>query len=162
MEVKHTIEPVFDHNSKILILGTMPSVKSREAGFFYMHPQNLFWKIVSEIIGVLPPTNISDRKQLLLKSGIALWDVLETCDIEGSSDSSIKMPIANDFSKIFSIANINAVFTTGTKATELYHRLCSIQTGKHAIHLPSTSPANRKYYTYESLLKSWSIIKKYL
>ena len=128
----HTIAPVFDENSKILVLGSFPSVKSREEGFFYGHPQNRFWKVISNAFDTHTPQSIEEKKALLLSNGIALWDVIHSCDIVGSSDSSIKNVVPNDISKILKTANIEKIITNGKfniKAT------C----------LPSTSPANAQW-----------------
>ena len=161
-KVTHTFEPIYDKNSTILILGTMPSDKSREANFYYMNPQNLFWKVLSKLLSEPFPETIEKKKAFLLKNRIAIWDVLKSCDIEASSDSSIKNPEPNDFSQIFNIAKISAVFTNGTKATSLYKKFCSKETGIESICLPSTSPANRKFYTYDKILEEWSKILPYL
>lgn len=161
-KVNHTIEPVFYKNSKILILGTMPSVKSREAKFFYMHPQNIFWKVISDILHQPFPDTIEEKKSFLLNNRIAVWDVLKSCEIEGSSDSSIKNPVLNDFSKIIANSEIEAIFTTGSKATNLFKRYCSKTIGMDSIYLPSTSPANRKYYSHERICDEWRKILQYL
>lgn len=156
--VKHTFEPVYDNNSRILILGTMPSVKSREANFYYMNPQNLFWKILSNLLELPVPMTIDKKKELLLSNGIAVWDVLGSCEIEASSDSSIRNPDPNDFSNVLGKSKIRAIFTNGSKATSLYKSLCSKTTGMESIYLPSTSPANRKFYSYEKILNEWKKI----
>lgn len=161
-KVIHNFDAIYDKNSKILILGTMPSVKSRAANFFYMNPQNLFWRIITEVLGAEYPETIGDKTQLLLSNGIAVWDVLKSCEIEGSLDSTIKNPVPNDFSHIFETARIKAVFTNGTKATGLYKRFCSKTIGLESIYLPSTSPANRKSYTYATILDEWRKILAYL
>ena len=160
--VDHTFEPIYNTHSKILILGTMPSVKSREANFYYMNPQNLFWRVLSGILGSLFPRTIDEKRQILIDNGIAIWDVLKSCEIDGSLDSTIKRPVSNDFSKIFSTAEISAVFTTGTKATSLYKRFCSKAVGMESIYLPSTSPANKKYYSYDKILDEWKKILLYI
>ena len=120
MIVYHTLEPFYNKKSKILILGTMPSSKSREYGFYYMHPQNRFWKVLSEILGENFPTTIQDKKVLLNKYGIALWDVLSSCDIIGSSDSSIKNPKPNDIKRLIYKTNINAVFVNSSDFSKDY------------------------------------------
>ncbi len=140
--VSHEFPPVFDERSKVLILGTIPSPKSRQQGFYYMHPQNRFWRMLCNILGEDIPTDIEARKYMCLSHGIALWDVLESCDISGASDSSIKNAVPNDLSRIFTAADIRAVFTTGKKAHELYQRYFS-DDSHIEICLPSTSPANR-------------------
>jgi len=144
MTITHTIAPIYDEDSKILILGTMPSPKSRSAGFYYSHPQNRFWKTIAEVLYVQTPVTIDEKINLLRTHGIALWDVLAACKISGADDSSIKDVIVNDFTKIFETANIQAVFTTGKKATQLFERYCENKYGYKPIYLPSTSPANCK------------------
>ena len=118
----HTIAPVFDENSKILVLGSFPSVKSREEGFFYGHPQNRFWKVIANAFDTQIPQSIEEKKALLLLNGIALWDVIHSCDIVGSSDSSIKNVVPNDISKILKTANIEKIITNGKKADSLYKK----------------------------------------
>lgn len=138
----HTIEPVYDAQSRILILGSIPSPKSREYGFFYGHPQNRFWKVLSAVLDVPLPISNMDKKQMLLTHKIALWDVLHACTIDGAEDASIKSPVPNDLSCIFDTADIHTVYTTGTKAYALYKKHIQPQTGICAVALPSTSPAN--------------------
>lgn len=139
--VSHEFPPVFDRHSKVLILGTIPSPKSRELGFYYMHPQNRFWKMLCAVLNENIPSDTEGRKRLCLRYGIALWDVLESCDISGAEDSSIKNAVPNDLRLIIDNCPICAVFTTGKKAHALY--------GKYFpdlmpdVCLPSTSPANR-------------------
>ena len=122
-KVVHTIAPVYDENSRVLILGSMPSPKSREVGFYYGHPQNRFWRVLAEILNEEVPDDTFAKKALVLRHHIALWDVLAECEIEGASDSSIKNPKINDMDIIFSRASIKAVFATGAKAAELYQKL---------------------------------------
>jgi double-stranded uracil-DNA glycosylase len=160
--VLHPLEPVFDRDSRILILGTMPSVKSREAGFYYMNPQNRFWAILCGILAEPLPRSIDERRTLVLRHGIALWDVLRSCEIDGSLDDTIRNPVANDFTEIFHAARLRAVFTTGTKATMLYRRLVRKNAGIDCIPLPSTSPANRRYLTEIEMWKAWRAILPYL
>lgn len=158
----HTIEPVYDVHSKILILGTMPSPKSRENSFYYTHPQNRFWRVLSDVLGEELPQNNEERKSLLKTHDIALWDVLKSCEIKGADDSSIKNPEVNDINLILDSSHIRAVFTTGSKATSLYKRLCEPKTAVPSIYLPSTSPANCRHYSYERLLEGYKVILKYL
>ena len=141
--VIHPLEPVYDHNSRILILGTMPSVKSREAGFYYMHPQNRFWPVLAEVLGEPAPTSLVARRELALRRGVALWDVLASCEIDGSLDGTIRNPVSNDFSGLLACSRIRAIFTTGKKAADLYRRLVRDAVGMDCIPLPSSSPANR-------------------
>ncbi|MCL2772960.1 MAG: DNA-deoxyinosine glycosylase [Oscillospiraceae bacterium] len=140
----------------------MASPKSREYGFFYGHPQNNFWRVLSKVMTVRLPENIDEKKKFLLENNIAVWDVLNSCQISGADDNSIKNPVVNDFSEILAKTKIEAIFTTGVKATELYKKYCAEKTGISAIYLPSTSPANRKYYNFESLIKEYGIIKNYI
>lgn len=153
--VTHTFSPVYDKNSKILILGTFPSVKSRENNFYYGHPQNRFWKVLAALTGRDVPSAIEEKKELLLQENIAVWDVISSCDISGSSDSSIKNVVVNDFSEIFKRADIRQIFANGTKAYELYKRYVTKK--DNIIKLPSTSPANAAY-NLERLCSEWSII----
>lgn len=159
--VKHEIPPIFDKNSKILVLGSFPSVKSRESQFFYHHPQNRFWKVLSSVIGVDTPTSIEEKKKFLLDNNIALWDVIDSCDIEGSSDSSIKNVVANDLDKIIENCNIKQIFCNGGKSYELYRKYCEKDTNLKAIKLPSTSPANARS-SLEKLIAEWNIILNYI
>lgn len=155
---KHEIEPVFDQHSKILILGTFPSVKSREMQFFYGHPQNRFWKVLAGIYEVSPPITIEEKKAFLLQFGIAVWDVIASCNIIGSSDSSITDVEVNDLSRILDYAAIQEIYVNGNKAYELYKKYCYQETKREAIKLPSTSPANASY-SLERLKKEWLVIK---
>ena len=161
-KVYHELNPIYDHNSRILILGTMPSPKSRESGFYYSHPQNRLWKVLSELFEETVPSTPDQREQFLRDHGIAMWDVLQSCVIKGADDSSITDPVPNDISRVLDEADIRAVFTTGKTATELYRKLCYPGTGKPSIYLPSTSPANCRNYTYESLTDAYRILLEYL
>ncbi|MBC3888962.1 DNA-deoxyinosine glycosylase [Acetobacterium paludosum] len=152
--MKHTFEPVYNGKSRILILGTFPSVKSREASFYYQHPQNRFWKVVSALVGVPTPETIEDQKTMLLRNNIAVWDVIYSCDINGSSDSSIKNVIPNDIVKLLHEITIETIYANGGKAYELYNRYCYESTNKKIIKLPSTSPANARY-SLERLIECW-------
>ena len=138
----HSIEPVFDAESRVLILGTMPSPKSREVQFYYGHPQNRFWRVLAAGLGEEVPRSVPEKKAMLLRHRIALWDVLAECEITGASDSSIRNPVANDLSVVLDHAPVQAVFTTGATAWKLYTRLQKPHTGIEAVRLPSTSPAN--------------------
>ena len=138
----HSIEPVFDAESRVLILGTMPSPKSREVQFYYGHPENRFWRGLAAVLGEELPQSVPEKKAMLLRHRIALWDVLAECEITGASDSSIRNPVANDLSVILDHAPVQAVFTTGATAWKLYTRLQKPHTGIEAVRLPSTSPAN--------------------
>ena len=155
--IEHPFEPIFDENSKILILGSMPSEQSRKANIYYGNPKNRFWKILSIILNVPFPKTNQDKINLIKEHNIALWDVLKSCDIRGASDSSIKFPVVNDFSIITNKAKIQAIFTLGKTATNLYKK----HTGQNSIYLPSTSPAN--CVISESLLiKEFSQILNYI
>lgn len=155
--IMHPLKPIFDSNSKILILGTMPSIKSRENNMYYSHPKNRFWIVLAHLFKEEVPFSSVDKEKFLLKHNIALWDVLKSCKIKGSSDSSIKDPVINDFSVIFNKCDIKAVFTTGKKATDLYKKLA----GKDSVYLPSTSPANCSKSISE-LEECFSVILDYL
>ncbi len=120
--VFHEIDPVFDERSRVLILGTMPSPRSREQGFYYMHPQNRFWRVLGNVLDEDFSCDIEGKKSILLKRGIALWDVLKSCDITGASDSSIKNETPNDLQRIFDAADIRRVYTTGKTAEKLFKR----------------------------------------
>lgn len=159
--VTHTFEPVYNRNSRVLLLGTMPSPLSRENGFYYSHPQNRFWKIIGTLLGEAIPQTPEQKKCLILSHHIALWDVLESCDIVGASDSSIKNPKTNDLRSILHNAPIRAVFFTGKKAEQLYIRLSEPIKGIPVACLPSTSPANRRY-SDEALLQHYAAILPYL
>ncbi len=158
--VLHSLEPVFDGNSTILILGTMPSVASRENGFYYSHPQNRFWQVLSAVFDEPLPYTSEQKKKLVLSRGIALWDVLASCEIDGSEDSSIKKPVSNDFTALLAGSAIRTVYTTGEKATSLYRKLCRSSIGLDAISLPSTSPANRGRYPLNTLIEIYSVLRQ--
>lgn len=153
----HNIQPVYNNQSQILILGSFPSVKSREGQFFYHHPQNRFWKVLAHIYHYPTPTTVNEKKEFLLKHHIALWDVIARCDIQGSSDSSIANVVINDISKIVTKAPIQMIYTNGQKAHQLYQKHCLSITHQEDICLPSTSPANATY-SLEKLIEKWNII----
>lgn len=159
--IEHGIPPVFNAESRVLILGTMPSPKSRENGFYYMHPQNRFWRVISTVLGEPLPTTNGERASLLLKNKIALWDTLAQCDIIGASDCSVKNAVPNDLSVITDTADIKAIFTTGKTAYKYYCRFQQEKTGIEAICLPSTSPANARF-GLDALIDEYKIIKNYL
>lgn len=156
--VEHMIDPVYDKNSKILILGSFPSVKSRQQVFFYGHPQNRFWKVIAGVMGCSVPESIDEKKEMLLSHYVAVWDVIESCDIIGSSDSSIKDVKVNDFNRILDSADISKIYANGGKAYELYMKYAIEKTGRDIIKLPSTSPANAAW-NLERLIDAWSIIR---
>lgn len=154
----HTIPPTFDHNSRVLVLGSFPSPKSREYGYNYGHPQNRFWRVLSTLAGEPLPTTNDQKRAFCLRHGIALWDVVAECDIQGASDTSIKNARANRLSLITRHAPIEAIFCTGSKAHELYRRLgCEAECGLPAIKLPSTSPANAAC-SLERLIQAYASI----
>ena len=153
----HPISPVYDKNSKILILGSFPSVKSREAGFFYGHPQNRYWKVLAGVFKDAVPVTIPDKKAFLLKHNIAAWDVIASCDIEGSSDASIKNAIPNDLTAILRTADIINIFTNGKTAYNLFQKYTAPIIHRDSICLPSTSPANAAW-TLDKLIEAWKII----
>ncbi len=159
--VEHTIKPIYDENSRVLILGTMPSPKSREFGFYYSHPQNRFWRVLSELLQEKLPETNAEKTAFVLRNRIALWDVLQSCRIEGADDSTIKDPVPNDIAGLLAKTGIRIVFTTGTKAASLYERFCFGDTHIPAIALPSTSPANCRHYNFERLKQEYSILLKY-
>lgn len=155
MHISHTFEPVYNENSRILILGSFPSVKSREQGFYYGHPQNRFWKVVAAICKAEVPETIDEKKAVLLNNSIAVWDVIDSCDIKGSSDSSIRNVIPADIAGLLKKTNIRAVFANGRTAGKLYEKYIEAKTGLRARVLPSTSPANAAS-SLDKLIETWS------
>lgn len=155
--IQHPISPLFDSKSKILILGSFPSVKSREQGFFYGHPQNRFWRVLASVLQQPVPLSIKEKKAFLLQNNIAVWDVIASCTIVGSSDSSIKNAIPNDLQPILSASKVNRIFVNGGTAKKLYDRYLLPITGVDACVLPSTSPANAAW-SLERLTEAWQII----
>ena len=153
----HPFPPVFDADSEILILGSFPSVKSRENRFYYGHPQNRFWRVIAAIYGAEIPQTFDEKTELLLKNHIALWDVLASCEITGSSDSSIKAAVPNDLTRILSNCSIRAIYTNGRTADKFYRRFSLGAAGREAVCLPSTSPANAAW-SLESLIAAWKCI----
>lgn len=159
--VSHTFDPVFDKNAKILILGTFPSVKSREQHFYYGHPKNRFWKLLALLLNDSCPLTITEKKDFLHKHKIAVWDVIESCDIIGSSDSSIKNVIPADINSVLQQTDIHAIFANGTKAYDLYQKYAFPQTQFPITRLPSTSPANAAF-SLEKLQDNWKVILQFL
>lgn len=157
--VLHPLPPVWDQDSRVLILGTMPSPKSREAGFYYGHPRNRFWPVMAAIYGESVPMGTEERRCFCLRHNIALWDVLSSCEINGAEDSSIRHASPNPIEQILEHAPIASVFTTGQKAFSLYRKLCQSKTGREAICLPSTSPANCAC-SLEELISAYQIIRR--
>ncbi len=161
MIVSHEFGPFYDENSRVLILGSIPSPKSREMGFYYGHPRNRFWMVLADVLGEAVPETVAERKAFLTRNRIALWDVLDSCEINGAEDASIRDPKPNDMNMILEKADIRAVFTTGGKATKLYEKLCFPVCGIPAIGLPSTSPANCGC-SYEKLKDAYGQVLQYL
>lgn len=157
MKVNHEFGPWYNEKSKILILGSMPSIKSREEGYYYAHPKNRFWQVLSEVF----KEEIIDKKEFCSKHYIALWDTIESCEIHASSDASIKNIIPNDINLILKNANIKQIFTAGKKAHEIYQKYIYPKTKQEDICLPSTSPANAKL-KLEDLVKEYLVILEYL
>lgn len=157
----HPIPPLFDADSKILILGSFPSVKSREAAFFYGHPQNRFWRMLSGLLGCPCPQATEEKAAMLHEHHIALWDTIASCDITGSSDASIKNAVPNDLSVILDAADIRAIFCNGGTSYALYCRHIAPVLGREAVKLPSTSPANASF-SLPRLQSSWRVILPYL
>ena len=151
--ISHTFLPVFDENSELLILGSFPSVKSREQGFYYGHPQNRIWKLMAKLLNTDVPNTIEGKKAFLLNNHIALWDVIASCEIENSADSTIRNAVPNDLDEIFARADIRAVYTNGKTADKLYRKYHA----REAVCLPSTSPANAAF-SMDRLEHAWKII----
>lgn len=158
MRVTHTFEPVYNGESRVLVLGTFPSVKSRENAFYYGHPQNRFWKVIAAITKEEVPVSIDEKKSMLLKHGIAIWDVISSCDIQGSSDSSIKNVVPNDVAGLLEKSRIVKIYGNGGTACRLYDKFCKGKNGAEIIKLPSTSPANAAF-SLERLIQCWEILK---
>ena len=162
MKIKHTLEPIYDKNSKVLILGTLPSVKSREIVFYYGHPQNRFWKTLEKVFNKQIGNSKEEKIKFLKKYHIALFDVIKECEISSSSDSSIKNATPNNLNPILKKSQIKTIFTTGTKAHQLYKKYIYPKTKIEDIPLPSTSPANCKKGIEELLIKEYKNIKEKL
>lgn len=159
MHIVHPFEPLYDEQSQILILGSFPSVRSREQGFFYGHPRNRFWKVTAGIYQEPVPQTIEEKKEFLLHQHIALWDVIYSCDIQGSSDSSIRNAVPTDLAQVMRTAPIKAVYCNGRTSGSLYARYQQKQTGIEAVTLPSTSPANAAW-NLERLMDAWRVIRE--
>ncbi|MBR5497893.1 MAG: DNA-deoxyinosine glycosylase [Clostridia bacterium] len=157
----HPFPPLYDKESQILILGSFPSVKSREQMFFYGHPQNRFWKVISAVTDSDIPVTTEEKSKLLHENHIALWDVIASCDITGSSDSSIKNVMANDLTEILQNADIKQIFVNGRTAEKYYNKYIKDSIGRNAYCLPSTSPANAGW-SIEKLTDAWQIINEYI
>lgn len=155
----HTFKPIYDINSKILILGSFPSVKSRENNFYYGHPQNRFWRVLAEILEEKVPESIDEKKNMLLSNNIAIWDVVKSCEISNSADSTIKNVVPNDLNEILRKADIKSIYANGKTAEKLYKKYDLINLQREIISLPSTSPANAAF-SIERLVDEWKIIRK--
>ena len=155
--VTHNFPPLFAPDSRALILGSIPSPKSREQAFFYGHPQNRFWPVLAAVFGEPAPQTIEDKRSLALRHRIAMWDTLAACDIRGASDTSIRNPVANDLPWLIAQTRVRAVFCTGTTSYKYYKKLCQPQTGIEAVCLPSTSPVNAAW-SKERLIQAYSVI----
>ena len=155
----HPIPPVFDKTSEVLILGSFPSVKSREEGFFYGHPQNRFWRVIASIFNEKVPATVEEKKAFLLRNHIALWDVISSCDIEGSSDATIRNVTANDINIILSNADIRTIYVNGKTAYKYYQKYTQPVLNREALCLPSTSPANAAW-SLERLIEAWKCINR--
>lgn len=157
----HPIPPLYDKNSEILILGSFPSVKSRESMFFYGHQQNRFWKLMALLFDEEIPQTIDEKKSLVLSHHIAIWDVVHSCTISGSSDSSIKDVVPNDLSVILDNSKVAHILCNGAASYKLYMKYIYPQIGIEAVKLPSTSPANAAY-SLDRLVKEWKVINDYV
>lgn len=157
--ITHPFPPLYDENSETLILGSFPSVKSRENMFFYGHPQNRFWKVISKIYDEKLPDTIGEKKALILNHRLALWDSIRSCAIVGSSDSSVRDVVPNDISEIISNSKIDRIFCNGALSYKMYMKYIFPTTEIKALKLPSTSPANAAY-SLERLIGEWSVIKQ--
>ena len=157
--VIHPIEPVYDTNSRILILGSFPSVRSREEMFFYGHPRNRFWRVLASVFDCPLPQTVEEKRSFLLAHQIALWDVIASCEVHASADSSIQNVIPNDLSGILSAARIDRIFVNGKTAYRYYKQYQQDITSCEAVCLPSTSPANA-VWSLDDLIKAWSVVKQ--
>ena len=158
-KIIHPIPPLYDNTSRILILGSFPSVKSREAMFFYGHPQNRFWRVMAALFEEEFPETVPQRRELLVRHHIAAWDVIGACEIIGSSDASIRNVKANDLRPILEAAPIREIYVNGKTAEKMYRKYTEPLTGRRAVCLPSTSPANAAW-SLERLVDAWKRIKE--
>lgn len=155
----HPFEPLFDENAEILILGSLPSVKSREQGFFYGHKQNRFWRLMARLYEEPEPAydDIEAKKAIILNNHIALWDSIYSCDIIGSSDSSIKNVVPTDLKRVVEQSHVRRVYCNGSTSGKYYEKYHEARLGIRAVTLPSTSPANAAW-TLERLTEAWSVV----
>ena len=156
---QHSIPPLYSAASRALVLGSFPSVKSREGRFFYHHPQNRFWRVMAAVLGCPVPNSTEEKRMLLLSHDIAVWDVIASCEIQGSSDASIRAVVPNDLGPILDNAPIERIFCNGMTAWKLYQKYQLPLTGRQAVRLPSTSPANAAWQL-PALVEAWSAIRK--
>ncbi len=159
--IVHPFGPLYDENSRVLILGSFPSVKSREQQFFYGHPQNRFWKVLAALFGEEIPATVEQKKTLILKNHLALWDSIASCVVTGSSDASIREVRANDLSVILDHSQVRKIFCNGKTSWQMYEKWIRPFTGREAVCLPSTSPANAQW-TLDRLTEAWSVILREL
>ena len=157
--IEHPFGPLYGENSRILILGSFPSVKSREQNFFYGHPQNRFWKVIAALYGQETPKTIPEKRELILDNGLALWDSIASCVITGSSDASIREVRPNDLRIILDSSPIERIYCNGKKSYEMYEKYIRPELGREAVCLPSTSPANAQW-SMERLTDAWSVLKR--
>ena len=157
--IYHPFGPLFDENSRVLILGSFPSVKSREQHFFYGHPQNRFWKVMAALFSQNVPTAIPEKKELILSHHLALWDSIASCVITGSSDATIREVRPNDLRIILDRSPIERIYCNGRKSYEMYEKYILPETGREAVCLPSTSPANAQW-SLERLTDAWSVVRE--
>ena len=156
--VQHPFPPLYDSRSEILILGSFPSVKSREQRFFYGHPQNRFWRVTAAVFGCEVPQTIEEKRAFLLSHHVALWDVIASCEITGSSDSSIRNVQPNDLMPILAAANIRQIYVNGGTAEKYYDKYQKPVLLREAVRLPSTSPANAAW-SLDRLIAAWQVIR---
>ena len=159
--IEHPFGPLYTERSRVLILGSFPSVKSREQNFFYGHPQNRFWKVLAAVLGAPVPETIPEKQKLIREHGLALWDSIASCEITGSSDSSIRNVRPNDLSIILEHSDIWQIYCNGKKSHAIYTKYIGNKIGREAICLPSTSPANAQW-TLPRLIEAWSVLREHL
>ena len=158
--VEHAFAPVYDSQSRVLLLGTMPSPQSVKHGFYYSHPQNRFWRLLAALYGEDVPCTVEEKRALVLRHGLALWDVLARCEIAGASDASIRHGVPNDIAWLLREAPIERIYTTGKTAYSLFQKLIAPTLGRDAIYLPSTSPANQALFPWDKLLAAWHCLTR--
>ena len=155
--IVHPIPPLYDEHSRVLVLGSFPSIKSREAMFFYGHPQNRFWRLLALLCGEPEPKTVEEKKRLALSHGVAMWDSIHSCTIVGSSDSSVRDVVPNDLSVILENSRVEKIFCNGALSHRMYMKHIYPNTGIAAVKLPSTSPANAAF-SLDRLAKCWKVI----